>query len=56
MVIALDRRPVEIPYDENGLSRYELLAGTYEGGIRNFRWSQTETAICRLSSQTIVTI
>lgn len=37
MVIALDRRPVEIPYDENGLSRYELLAGTYEGGIRNFR-------------------
>ena len=39
MAIQIDRRSANISYDENGFARSELLPGTYQGGIRNFRCS-----------------
>ena len=39
MAIKIDRRSSDIPYDEHGFAMTELLPGTYEGGIRNFRCS-----------------
>lgn len=46
MAIALDRRPSQIQYDEHGFSSYELLAGTYEGGIRNYRCNLKAGCTC----------
>ncbi len=37
MAIKIDRRSREVSYDEHGLAMTELLPGTYDGGIRNFR-------------------
>ncbi len=39
MAIQVDRRSSCIQYDGSGFSIKELLPGTYEGGIRNFRCS-----------------
>lgn len=37
MAILIDHRDPTVTYDENGVSRRELLPGTYDGGIRNYR-------------------
>ena len=37
MAIKIDRRSSDISYDQHGFAMTELLPGTYDGGIRNFR-------------------
>lgn len=39
MAIQIDRRSSDITYDQHGFAMRELLPGTYDGGIRNFRCS-----------------
>ena len=33
----LDNKDIDVKYDENGFFRTEVLAGSYYGGIRNFK-------------------
>lgn len=39
MAIQIDRRSSNIEYDANGIAVSELLPGSYDGGIRNYRYN-----------------